>query len=118
MAIPTTDAAGQLAGFALKIAAGHAFCSVVSREGSCLGSSTLTFAMFALRALRAAGVGQLRVEARPVRREVFPEVETLNFGLKARPAQFVTWNGVETLALALSLLVMRRRDRSLRSWSG
>ncbi len=44
---PITDAAGQLAGFASNTAAVHAFCSVVSREGSCLGSSTLTFAMFA-----------------------------------------------------------------------
>ena len=37
----------SLAGFASNVTAGHAFCSVVSREGSRLGSSTLTLAMFA-----------------------------------------------------------------------
>ncbi len=47
VACPTTDAAGQFAGFASNVAEGQAFCSVVSLEGSCLGSSTLTFAMFA-----------------------------------------------------------------------
>ena len=41
-ACPTTDAAGQPAGLVLNCAAVHAFCSVVRREGSCLGSSTLT----------------------------------------------------------------------------
>ena len=46
-ACPTIDAGGHAAGLALNVAAGHAFCSVVSREGSCLGRSTLTFAMFA-----------------------------------------------------------------------
>ena len=47
LACPTTDAAGQFAGFASNVAAVQAFCSVFSRDGSCLGSSTLTFAMFA-----------------------------------------------------------------------
>ncbi len=47
LTIPTIDAAGQPAGFASNCAAVHAFCSVVSREGSCLGRSTLTCAMFA-----------------------------------------------------------------------
>ena len=42
VACPTTEAAGQFAGFASNTAAGHAFCSVVSREGRRLGSSTLT----------------------------------------------------------------------------
>ena len=60
------DAAGQPAGFASNCAAVHAFCSVVSREGSCLGSSTLTLAMFAC-AYGALGVGQLHVQARAVR---------------------------------------------------
>ena len=47
LTIPTIDAAGHSAGFASNVCAVHAFCSVVSREGSCLGSSTLTCAMFA-----------------------------------------------------------------------
>src|SRR4029077_7051841 len=36
LAIPTTDAAGQFAGLDSNTAAVHAFCSVVSLEGSCL----------------------------------------------------------------------------------
>jgi hypothetical protein len=46
-ALPTTDATGQVAGFASKVAAKQAFCSVVRRAGSCLGKSTLTDLMFA-----------------------------------------------------------------------
>ena len=46
-ACPMFDAAGQPAGFVLNCAAVHAFCSVVRREGSCLGRSTLTSLMFA-----------------------------------------------------------------------
>ena len=46
-ATATIDAGGQLAGLVLKTLSVQAFCSVDSREGSCLGSSTLTFAMFA-----------------------------------------------------------------------
>ena len=42
-----TRADGQAAGLASNVAARHAFCSVVSREGSFLGRATLTFAMFA-----------------------------------------------------------------------
>ena len=47
LAIPITDAAGQRSRVGFEGLAGQAFCSVVSLEGSCLGSSTLTFAMFA-----------------------------------------------------------------------
>src|SRR6202167_3532688 len=46
-AIPTIDAAGHPAAFASNCAAVQAFCSVVNRDGSCLGRSTLTKAMFA-----------------------------------------------------------------------
>ena len=46
LTMPITDAAGQFDGFASNVAATHAFCSVVNREGSCLGRSTLTLAMF------------------------------------------------------------------------
>src|SRR6185437_424989 len=40
----------------------------------------------------------------PFFREVLPEVETSNCGLKARPVQLVTWNGVATVTRAPSLL--------------
>ena len=52
VACPTIEAAGQLAGFASNVAAKHAFCRVVRRDGSCLGRSTLTLAMFASRGPR------------------------------------------------------------------
>ena len=47
LAKPTREPDGQAAGLASNVAARHAFCSVVSREGSFLGRATLTFAMFA-----------------------------------------------------------------------
>ena len=65
LACPITEAAGHPAGLALNCAAVHAFCSVVSREGSCLGRSTLTFADVRLGAERA-GDRELRGEARAV----------------------------------------------------
>ena len=46
VACPTTEAAGQPAGFASNWEDVQAFCSVVNRDGSYLGSSTLTLAMF------------------------------------------------------------------------
>ena len=46
-AVPTSEPAGQLTGFDANVASGQAFCSVVSREGSCAGSSTKTDLMFA-----------------------------------------------------------------------
>ena len=47
LAPPTSEPAGQLDGLAANVASGHAFCSVVSREGSALGSWTSTDLMFA-----------------------------------------------------------------------
>ena len=47
LACPMIDAGGHPAGLVLNCAAVHAFCSVVRREGSCLGRSTLTLLMFA-----------------------------------------------------------------------
>src|ERR1700722_4469648 len=87
VAWPMTDAAGQLAGFASKTAAVHAFCSVVSREGSALGSSTLTRLMFA--SYGPAGYPSLTVRLAPFAREVFPEVDAVSFGLNASTAQLV-----------------------------
>src|ERR1700722_2252569 len=89
VACPMIDAAGQLAGFASKTCAVQAFCSVVSREGRALGSSTLTLAMFA--SYGPAGDPSLTGRLAPFAREVFPLVLAVSFGLNARTAQLVTW---------------------------
>ena len=65
--IPTIDAAGHPAGFASNVAAVHAFCSVVSRDGQLLGQFDLDARDVRLAADRPGGVGELRVEARTVR---------------------------------------------------
>ncbi len=52
-AVPTRDAAGHAAGFALNTLSRHAFCNVVNREGSCLGRLTFTERMFAYPATAA-----------------------------------------------------------------
>ena len=49
------------------------------------------------------GIGQLRVEARAVRRLVWPLVETVNLGLNARLLQPPTANGLDTFATAFWL---------------
>ena len=43
---PTIDAGGQSAGSVSNVLAGQAFSSVVRRDGSCFGRSTLTSLMF------------------------------------------------------------------------
>jgi hypothetical protein len=45
--VPTREATEQPAGLAWKVTAGHAFWSVVRREGNCLGNWTATLPMFA-----------------------------------------------------------------------
>ncbi len=47
VALPTSEAAGQPAWVRSNVATGHALCSVVRRDGSCSGNSTLTDLMFA-----------------------------------------------------------------------
>ena len=49
--LPTREADGHEFGFAAKLASGHAFCSVVSREGSWSGRLVATAAMFACPSL-------------------------------------------------------------------
>jgi hypothetical protein len=44
---PITDGVGHPAGFALNCAPVHAFCSVVNREGSCLGRLSFAAMKFA-----------------------------------------------------------------------
>ncbi len=90
---PITDAAGHDAGFASNVASGHAFCSVVNREGSCLGSSTLTCAMFDCG---PEGNASFASRLAPSAFEVLPDVATLNFGPNDSPAHPATANGVDT----------------------
>ena len=86
---PTTMPPGTTPDWLRTVAAGHAFCSVFNRAGSCLGSSTLTWAMLACGPL---GVGDLRVEARPIARaKCAPRPVRLNFGAKPSAAQLAAW---------------------------
>ena len=96
LACPMIDAAGQPAGFASNCAAVHAFCSVVRREGSCLGSSTLTLLMFAWVPSAPATVS-LAVRLAPSARLVLALVETVRSGLNARLEQSAASNGVLTV---------------------
>jgi hypothetical protein len=96
-AVPIRDAAEQAAGFALNVLSGHAFCNVVNLDGSCFGRSTLTFPMFAWEPNAALGYASSTCRLAPFALDVFPDVETLNCGLKPSTAQLVTWNGTDTL---------------------
>ena len=62
---PMKEAGGQPAGFASNCLAVHAFCNVVKRDGSAIGSSTLTFAMFAWVPSEPAGSETLVVSDAP-----------------------------------------------------
>ena len=84
LACPIREAVEQAAGLALNVLAGHAFCSVDRREGSCLGRSTLTFAMFVWVPCGVLGYVSFTDRLAPLRRVVLPEVETLKFGLNPR----------------------------------
>ena len=64
LAYPTTDVAGQLAGFASNVLATHAFCNVFSREGSCLGELDFEAGDVRLGTLGSVGVAQFEGEAR------------------------------------------------------
>src|SRR5664280_607971 len=96
VAVPTNDPSGHPAGLALNCASVHAFCSVVSREGSDIGSCRLTLLMFASPGFWAI----LTVRLAPLALLVWPWVEAANDGLNGRLAQFAAWNGFETPALA------------------
>jgi len=83
---------------AANVASGHAFCSVLRREGSVLGSVTSTDLMFAPPA------GWLIVDSRlaPFCLEVFELVVALNVGANDRPEQPSTGNGDLAAATAPS----------------
>ncbi len=76
----------------------HAFCSVVSLEGSERGSWTLTDLMFAWP---GDCVTSVTSEA-PLVREVFALELALNFGANFRALQFATWNGDCAIALPVA----------------
>ena len=76
----------------------QAFCSVVSREGSCLGRSTLSFPMFAW----PGWVGPettFTCRYAPSALLVFACVSAEILGLNGRFAQFTAANGLDTAAL-------------------
>src|SRR4029077_20343683 len=87
LALPTLDATGHTAGLALKTRAVHAFCSVVSRDGSCLGRSTLTERMFACDPNGAFGYVSETCRLAPLALDVFAPVKTWKPGLKPSTAQ-------------------------------
>ena len=102
VAVPTSEpSARQLTGFAANVASGQAFCSVVKREGSCLGSSTNTDFMFA----SCAGWVRLTCRLAPFSFEVFALVAVLNDGLNASALQLPTWKGVDRPCVALNVEV-------------
>src|SRR5580700_7238793 len=92
-----SDAAGQPAGLVLNCVSVHAFCNVVNRDGSCLGSSTLTRAMFAWVPNDPAGSLTVAVRLAPFALLVFLDVETVNLGSNFRLEQSAAWNGVLTV---------------------
>ena len=89
LAVPMRDPAGQLAGLAANVLAGHAFCSVVCRDGSLRGSETFAMAMFAWPG--PLGKVSFASKPAPVARLVLPVTLTLNPGRKRRPAQLAAW---------------------------
>ena len=108
---PMNEADGQPAGLASNCAAVQAFCSVVNRDGSCIGSSTLTFVMFAWLPCGALGSVTLVTRSAPSALLVFPLVETENFGANFRLVQLLTSNGIDTGEATPSVACDRARDR-------
>src|SRR5437588_7751583 len=97
--VPTTEAAGHDAGFAANVASGHAFCSVVSLEGSCLGRLTLTLAMFAWPGAEVT----LTCSAAPFALLVLASVSTVNLGVNGSVTQLATWKRDDTGTIAPSV---------------
>ena len=94
-ACPTIEAAGQPAGLASNCAAEHAFCNVVSLDGSCLGE--FDFDAGDVRVYPGPlGYVSFTVRLAPPALLLFAAVETANLGANFRTAQLVTWNGTDT----------------------
>ena len=102
LAVPTSDSAGQPAGLALNCASVHAFCSVVKREGSCLGRSTLTDLMFASPPPACGPPFEVTFTSRlaPWALLALPCVEAENVGLNGRFLQPAVANGLDTATIA------------------
>src|SRR6478672_5398334 len=83
VAVPTFDAAGQLAGLASKVDCVHAFWRVVSRDGSWRGSCVKTERMLAWWAPCVTST----LRPAPFALETLELVDTLNDGLKGRAVQ-------------------------------
>src|SRR5438270_2575896 len=89
---PTSESGGQLRGLAANVAGRHAFCSVVSREGSCNGSCETTEWMLAWW----PGWTRSTLSATPLTREADRRlVSEANVGEKGRLLQPVTWNWLD-----------------------
>src|SRR5271154_4933139 len=99
VAVPTFEPSGHANGLASNNAARHAFCSVVRREGSCLGSVTNTEAMFAWPAPCVIVVTRLA----PLAFDGLPLVDAVKVGVKGSGLQASAWNGLEMLAVAPSV---------------
>src|SRR5664279_3402361 len=102
VAVPTSDSFGQDAGFASKTAARHAFCSVVRRDGSCLGSETLTERMLASPPPGCGPPLEVTFTSRlaPDALLACPAVDTEKDGLNGRVAQPAAWKRLESGACA------------------
>src|ERR1022692_4605374 len=98
-ACQTRESVGHAAGLAWNVAAGHAFCSVVRREGSCLGRSTLTDLKLACVPSELEGNVSFTDRLAPCTREVLPDVDTLIVGVNFKLEQFAASNGVATLTV-------------------
>src|SRR4029077_14891087 len=107
VAVPTRDASGHPAGLVLNCASVHAFCNVVKRAGSCLGSVTRTFAMFASPPPVCGPPLEVTFTVRlaPLALLVLAAVEAANPGLNGKLAQFAAWNAFDTPVVALWVLV-------------
>src|SRR5487761_1651240 len=104
VACPMNDAFGQPAGFALNCISVQACCNVSRREGSCLGSSTLTVLMFDW-VPSLIGIVSFTFRLAPFARLVLPWVEVLNVGLNASSLHASAFSGAEVVADCPRLLV-------------
>src|SRR4029077_5004723 len=106
VAVPTRDASGHPAGLVLNCAPVHAFCNVVRRAGSCLGSVTRTFAMFASPPPVCGPPLEVTFTVRlaPLALLVFPAVDAANPGLNGSVTQFAAWNGLDTASVVPCVL--------------
>src|SRR5262245_23629694 len=92
--VPTFDSGGHEDGLAANVASRHAFCSVVRREGSCLGSVTSTDLMLA----PLEGILIVVSRLAPLVFEVCALLAAENDGLNPSEPQFSAWNGVDSAA--------------------